>query len=158
MNKLETFEAHEKLIMKLVHDHVNKHGGEWAELFQEAYLAFEKAFESFDDDKAKFSTFLTIKVRFHLLDVYRSTCKHFVREKQLVPQENETIDFGADFNPAVLTDYLDELNADAAAVLQATMQEQLHNITAIRKFFRAKDWTMKRINESLNCLEGALCS
>lgn len=147
-----TFTDTEKLIYGTVKDFVAKNGGSVDELVGEAGICFMKAYNSYDYSKAKFSTWVHIKVWRHLQEIQRVQLR---RESRVTFEElDENRHVSRMFN---LSDFLDQLSEDARLVCSVvfdtpwqTQPEPKQIRELLRLYFGqpAVGWPMARISDT----------
>ena len=77
------YQSVKKLIYSICHRFRKKYGGDWEELESEANYYYVLACKGWDEKKGKFSTHLTWKVWFGLLDMVRERARKSKRIEQL---------------------------------------------------------------------------
>lgn len=140
----DAFEDHQKQIFGIVHNFIRKFGGDFDELVAEANLMFMKAFNEFDPEKSKFSTYLHTVIYNRLLDLLYADQRH-----RMMSLDNETAD-GTTYASQVpdahrsnfsFVDFAQGLSKDASTVLQLldNSPEELA-VLAIGKGGHPRNW------------------
>ena len=147
----------EKLLRKIANSYSVTTGVEFADLFQEAYIAYHEALKSFDPNKSKLSTYVWHCVSRHL--------RNYVKlEKPYM--ETVSIETPEVMNKAGLsvTNFFDALSFEAQQIAKIMFQRQGFYTFAkpperekkIRQTMIRRGWNEKKIEVGLHDLEYAL--
>jgi RNA polymerase sigma factor (sigma-70 family) len=151
----------DKLIKKIAWSFNKTTGIEFEELLSEAYLAFAEALQNHDPEKAKLSTWATIKIRNHLTN--------FIKKKTLPVTNLEDTELEPGFTPALLKSQkfwarTYDLSDDALSLIdmilkapeefiKKTPRESIGELTI---FLRDHNWAWNKIYKAYREIRGVL--
>jgi len=144
--KRPAYEQVERLISSTVKSFRRGYGGEWQELLSEAGEHYVDADNSYESDRARYSTWVRFKVWHGLLETHRTKC----RRQGILPQ-----DFSLNLNSVHererfdLDKFLAELSGDAATmislVLESPKRYPRHKRMAVVEALLGMGWGAERI-------------
>lgn len=150
----------ERMLDKLVWQHIRRHGGEFDELRSIANLAFCEASDSFDPKAgAQFSSWIYQKVYYALLSSLRQTIRH--QRVQSVDMEIlDALIEGETTRPFCCIDLLRSLDDDAEFVIHlllsaptedtANKSKRIRLWESIQEHLATLGWSPDRIQDSVD--------
>ncbi len=157
----EAYKDVEDLIRKICWNFKKVYGGNFDDLFSEANIIFIKAFDSYNDNKGKFSTWINTKVVYGLTETIRQKNK----EDELLEQYliNNQIKTESLFKYDFFFEIVEAIQIDAKEILDIILdppkelQKQIDQrknykyptINMLKKYAIHKlGWTARRVEES----------
>lgn len=154
------YEDHKKLIHREVYNHHKRYGGDVEELVSQANELFMDILLSYDSDKAEFSTWLVIKLRFHLREEFREKIRKSKTRPTCQYPEHESYEFGRSYKHFDCKEFMESLSKDGKFVLSLIYDMPMDiwisirqrgddspkNIRrALREYLNDLDWSYMRI-------------
>jgi len=116
----ETYKDVQKLIYATAWNFWKIHGGDVEDLVAQANLIFIDAFDTYDSNKSKLTTWLTFKIRKGL---FRYMKKEVLRRRNGIAIDDRLVEsIPTRKRDISVMDFLDELNSDAIVVLQMFLE------------------------------------
>ena len=160
MNAEQAYENTSRLVHQIVRRHHRINGGEYDEWLGEAHVAWTQAYQTWDAQKAKFTTYMVHVIRCHLVNVaiinktqkrngpvYNILDGHTVRQRGFDYPQKETFDVDR---------LLGEVSADAWKAIRIVLRMTGRNRKTVYRKLREHRWTMRRIAKAFQEVQEAL--
>ena len=160
MNAEQAYESTSRLVHQIVRRHHRINGGEYDEWLGEAHIAWSRAYQTWDAQKAKFTTYLVHVIKRHLVNVvivnktqkrngpvYNILDGHTVRQVGFDCPQKEAFDVNR---------LLQEVSADAWKAIRIVLRMSGRNRKTVYRKLRERRWTMRRIARAFAEVQEAL--
>jgi hypothetical protein len=128
----------QRLLFKIVHKFQRFHGGDFDELMCEANYHYVRALQNYDPEKARFSTWCTIKVLNGLKDYHSRQARYLSLYKQ--EGEEMPLELAPERRHGNLGALLSELSEDACYVAKLAMMSARSEHCNRPHVFRRRSW------------------
>lgn len=117
----ETYNDVQKLIRSVCNRFSVNRGGDFDDLLSEANYCYLTVYESFDESKCKFSTWLYRKIWWHLLEWERTNRRKQYRRREYVLSSDFDLPLPEQFD---IEQLCNELSEDAAHVIRLALEKK----------------------------------